>query len=43
MIDNDPNLHWFAPFELTFEDNNENEYKVMIKYDYCISWKDSKW
>ena len=22
MIDNDPNPHWFAPFELTLEDND---------------------
>ena len=33
MIDNDPNPHWFAPFELALEDNfkddnNENEYYV---------------
>ena len=32
MIDNDPNPHWFAPFELALEnnlkdDNNENEHK----------------
>ena len=33
MIDNDPNPHWFAPFELALENNfkdnnNENEYYV---------------
>ena len=33
MIDNDPNPHWFAPFELALDDNlkddnNENEYYV---------------
>ena len=33
MVDNDPNPHWFAPFELSLEDNfkddnNENEYYV---------------
>ena len=31
IVDNDSEPHWFAPFELTFEDNNENEYKVMNK------------
>lgn len=26
MVDNDPNPHWFAPFELTLEDeNNDND------------------
>ena len=25
MIDNDPNPHWFAPFELTLEDNLEDD------------------
>ena len=24
MIDNDPEPHWFAPFELTLEDNHEH-------------------
>ena len=24
MIDNDPNPHWFAPFELTLDDKNEH-------------------
>ena len=23
MVDNDPNPHWFAPFELTLEDDDE--------------------
>ena len=34
MIDNDPNPHWFAPFELTLEDNlkdNDDWSKHFIK------------
>lgn len=29
MVDNDPNPHWFAPFELTLEDDNDkNEHFI---------------
>ena len=40
MIDNDPNPHWFAPFELTLVDNNENndDYnKYFVKSFSCFT------
>lgn len=40
MIDNDPNPHWFAPFELALEDNNENNddcNKYFVKSFSCFT------
>ena len=45
MVDNDPNPHWFAPFELTFEDNlkkydddwNEHRSEHFVKSFSCFT------